>query len=174
MNLSLARLSLLGMLSALAACNQPPAAEVVDQGSAPSQPTEAPAPATPHAAEAPAHPLVDTHWRFVRRESMDDTVVESSEGDTLELSFMADGLSMKVDCNRVGAQWESPSPGQLGLVAGPSTLMACPSDRMEQLWLRDLPYVRGYLFRDDRLFITLMADGGIWEFAPIAAPDGDA
>ena len=40
--------------------------------------------------------------------------------------------------------------------------------------LRDLPYVTGYLFRDDRLFITLMADGGIWEFIPMAARGGDA
>ena len=35
--------------------------------------------------------------------------------------------------------------------------------------LRQLPYVRSYIIKDGHLFLSLMADGGIYEFEPAGA-----
>jgi membrane-bound inhibitor of C-type lysozyme len=37
--------------------------------------------------------------------------------------------------------------------------------------IKDWPYVRGYVIKDQHLFLALMADGGTYEFEPLAGPD---
>jgi hypothetical protein len=44
--------------------------------------------------------------------------------------------------------------------------MTCPPGSHDQKMMRELPYVRSYLLKDGRLFMSLMADGGIYVWLP--------
>ena len=54
---------------------------------------------------------------------------------------------------------------ELGPVAGTRAL--CGPASLDQKLLRDLPYVRSYVLKGGRLFMSLMADGGIYEWEEI-------
>jgi para-nitrobenzyl esterase len=40
---------------------------------------------------------------------------------------------------------------------------------LQRRFVRDLDFVRSYVVRDGHLFLSLMADGGIYQFEPIPA-----
>ena len=42
----------------------------------------------------------------------------------------------------------------------------CPPPHLDTRVARDLGLVRSYLIRDGRLFLSLMADGGVYEWRP--------
>ena len=42
----------------------------------------------------------------------------------------------------------------------------CPHGSQDQRVLRDLPHVRSYMLKDGKLYLSLMADGGIYEWRP--------
>jgi hypothetical protein len=42
----------------------------------------------------------------------------------------------------------------------------CPVGSLHDELVRQWPYVRSFLIKDDRLFLSLMADGGTLEFEP--------
>ena len=44
----------------------------------------------------------------------------------------------------------------------------CPPGSLDSRILKDWKFVRSYVMKDGHLFISLMADGGIYEFEPIA------
>jgi membrane-bound inhibitor of C-type lysozyme len=44
----------------------------------------------------------------------------------------------------------------------------CPPGSLNDRIARDLGYVRSYVMKDGHLFLSLMADGGIYEFEPVA------
>jgi len=50
------------------------------------------------------------------------------------------------------------------------TRAACPPGSMHDHLARQWPNIRSYLIRDGRLYLALMADGGIYEFMPMTAP----
>jgi heat shock protein HslJ len=88
------------------------------------------------------------------------------------VSFAADGrVAFHLDCNRATATWQSaPSADGSGgrLEFGPvaSTRAMCAPPHLDQRLVRDLPHVRSYLFKDGKLFMSLLADGGIYEWRP--------
>jgi hypothetical protein len=87
------------------------------------------------------------------------------------LSLQADGRAvLQLDCNRAMGPWQvepSAEPSNGGFRFGPlaSTKALCPAPSLGDPLARQLPYVRGYLLRDGRLNLSLLADGGIliWE-----------
>jgi len=42
----------------------------------------------------------------------------------------------------------------------------CPPGSLHDQIVKQLPHVRSYVMKDGRLFLSLMADGGIYEFEP--------
>jgi hypothetical protein len=44
----------------------------------------------------------------------------------------------------------------------------CPPGSLAPRLMQQLPFVRSYLLRDGRLHLSLMADGGILSWAPLA------
>jgi hypothetical protein len=91
------------------------------------------------------------------------------------LSLQADGRAvLQLDCNRATGSWQvepSSDPGNGGFRFGPlaSTKALCPAPSLAEPLARQLPYVRGYLLRDGRLNLSLLADGGILIWEPRAA-----
>jgi heat shock protein HslJ len=126
------------------------------------------------AAEKPAPgPLAGTMWRLVEFQSMDDatgtTRPDNPSKYTMRLND--DGtVALRLNCNSARGSW-SAEPGSdrasgrftFGSLAATRSL--CPRPSMDQLVTAQAEYVRSYLLRDGRLYLSLLADGGIfvWE-----------
>jgi uncharacterized protein/heat shock protein HslJ len=125
-------------------------------------------------AGQPPPPLGGTAWQLVRIQYMDDKVVTPDDRSKYTVAFGTDGrVSMRIDCNRGSGTWKSSGPGQL--VFGPLavTRAMCPPGSLHDRIVKDMGYVRSYVMKDGHLFLSLMADGGIYEFEPLpkaAAP----
>jgi len=128
----------------------------------------------------PANPLADTTWRLVEFQSMDDATgtMKPSDPALYTMSLKGDGtVSMRLNCNRATGTWSAePSADRAsgGFRFGPlaATRALCPPPSMDERIAADAEFVRGYLLRDGRLSLSLMADGGIyiWEPDTGAAP----
>lgn len=117
--------------------------------------------------------LAGTEWRLVEFQSMDDRRGTSrpSEGTLYTMWLHGDGtVTMRLNCNRATGSW-SATPGsdaasgrfEFGPLA--ATRALCPPPSMDESIVAQSAYVRSYLFKDGRLHLSLMADGGIyvWE-----------
>jgi heat shock protein HslJ len=131
-----------------------------------------------HAGAAPsAVQLAGSEWELVAIQSMDDAqgTLRIADPAAFTLQLGADGrAALKLDCNRGTATWKATPAGDgnsgqfaFGPIAGTRAL--CPPPHLDERIVRDLGYVRGYLLRDGKLHLSLMADGGIYEWRPRAA-----
>jgi para-nitrobenzyl esterase len=64
-------------------------------------------------------------------------------------------------CNRGATQL------QLGPLA--LTRVKCPAGSLHDHMVKQWGYIRSYVIKDGHLFLSLMADGGIYEFEPVRA-----
>ncbi|HRB29200.1 MAG TPA: META domain-containing protein [Nitrosomonas sp.] len=118
--------------------------------------------------------LAGTAWELVAIQSMDDAqgTTRIAKPETFTVCFAVDGrASFRIDCNRGTTTWkitpsQESSSGSLefGLLA--TTRAMCPHGSQDQRVLRDLPHVRSYMLKDGKLYLSLMADGGIYEWRP--------
>jgi heat shock protein HslJ len=114
--------------------------------------------------------LAGTSWQLVRFEGGDGTVVTPDDGSKYTLTFSADGsVAARIDCNRGRGTWKSASPGQLVLGPLALTRAMCPPQSMHDRIVKHLGAIRSYVIKDKHLFLSLMADGGIYEYQPAAA-----
>lgn len=120
------------------------------------------------APKAPAGDgLVGPVWQLVRFRGGDDRVLAPIDKTHYTLQFRADGtVSARIDCNR--GQGGYKTTGTSGIEFGPMaiTRAMCPPGSMHDHVVRQLPHVRSYVIRNGRLFLSLMADGGTYEFEP--------
>lgn len=125
-------------------------------------------------AEEPAPPvgLPGTSWQLVEFQSMSDEVgtLRPDDPSLYTMSFAPDGgVSLRLNCNQGTGAWSatSSSPTEGGLEFGPlaTTRALCPPPSLDERIAADLEYVRSYIIRDNRLYLSLMADAGIyvWE-----------
>lgn len=172
------------LAGALAACASSDREAPVSQGSSssandPSPESASPvtAPAVPDAEQRPVGTvprLAGTRWRLVEIQSMDDAIgitrIENRASYTMELG--ADGrAAMRLDCNRGAGPWsaEAAASGDSGRFAlGPlaMTRAMCGPASLDTRIGRDTGYMRSYLVEDGRLYVSLMADGGIYVWEP--------
>jgi para-nitrobenzyl esterase len=114
--------------------------------------------------------LTGTSWQLVKFRGGDDTVLVPDDKSKYTLAFAADGsVSARIDCNRGRGTWKSSGPNQLELTPMALTRAMCPPGSLHDRMVSQLPYVRSYVIRNGRLFLSLMADGGIYEFEPAEA-----
>ena len=114
--------------------------------------------------------LVGTSWKLVRFQGSDDTTLTPDDGSKYTIEFQPEGkLAARIDCNRGAGTWTSEESNRLELGTLALTRMACvQTSPIGQRLSKDWTYVRSYVLKDGHLFVSLMADGGIYEFAPIA------
>ncbi len=113
--------------------------------------------------------LGGTAWRLVQFRGSDDKILTPADPAKYTLEFRSDGrVAARVDCNRGAGSWKSAGPG--GLELGPLALTRgmCPPASLSDRVAKDWSFVRSYLVRDGHLFLSLMADGGIYEFEPMS------
>jgi heat shock protein HslJ len=119
-------------------------------------------------------PLAGTSWSLVEIQSMDDAIgtKRPQEGRRFTMQLAEDGSVMMVlDCNRANGTWTAePSADRANgrFEFGPlaTTRALCPPPNLGEEIARQATYIRGYLLKDDRLYLSLMADGGIWVWEP--------
>jgi para-nitrobenzyl esterase len=111
--------------------------------------------------------LAGTAWQLVEIVSMDDHVYAPEDRSLYTLAFNADG-SMRVgaDCNLGIGTWTSASTGQLQFGRIAATQALCLPDSLHDRYMAQFQWVRSYVMRDGRLFLSTMADGSIIEFEP--------
>jgi len=99
----------------------------------------------------------------------DDTTLTPDDKTKYTLVFSAGGgLTARVDCNRGRGTWKSSGPNQLQFGPLALTRAMCPPGSLHDRIVKHWSYIRSYVIKDGHLFLSLMADGGVYEFEPMA------
>lgn len=124
----------------------------------------APAPVTGPAASAG---LQGSSWRLVQISMSDGVTKPAIERSRYTIGFGEnDVLNVRFDCNRGRGSWKSSGPNNLEFGPLALTRAMCPMGSLHDDLVRQWPYVRSYVVKDGRLYLSLMADGGTIEFEP--------
>ena len=112
--------------------------------------------------------LAGTSWRLVRFQGGDGKVLAPDDRSKYTLAFHADGrVAARLDCNRGTGSWRSAAQGQLELGPMAVTRAMCPPGSIDHEVSKRLFYVRSYVIKNGRLFLSMMADGGVFELEPL-------
>lgn len=112
--------------------------------------------------------LTGTSWQLVRFEGGDGTMLTPADRSRYTIHFASDGMaSMRIDCNRGGSTWSTGGSGTIRFGPLKTTRAMCPPGSLYDHIVKQWPFVRGYVIRGGNLFLSLMADGGIYEFEPV-------
>lgn len=121
------------------------------------------------------NPLAGTEWRLLEIQYMNDTTIRPEDPSRFTMHLNMDGtVNMRLDCNRARGTW-SAEPSADGVSGrfefGPlaATRALCPPPNLDERIVAQAKFVRGYLLRGGRLYLSLMADGGIYAWEPLAA-----
>ena len=121
------------------------------------------------ALPSPAHELTGTSWQLVKFQGSDETTLTPDDRTKYTMAFGALWrLTARIDCNRGSGSWKSSGPNQLQFGPLALTRAMCPPASMHDHIVKQLPNIRSYVIKDGHLFLSLMADGGIYEFEPVA------
>lgn len=119
--------------------------------------------------------LAGTQWQLIAIQSMDDAqgTTRIANPSSFSVHFGGDGrASFRLDCNRGTSSWKATpsadaSSGSMEFGPVATTRALCPPPHLDERVARDLAHVRGYLLKDGRLYLSLKADGGIYEWRPV-------
>jgi para-nitrobenzyl esterase len=115
-----------------------------------------------------ADSLGGTSWQLVRFQGGDDRILVPEDRAKYTIAFGTDGgVSVRFDCNRGRGTWTSAGRNQLQFGPMALTRAMCPPGSLHDHIIKQWSTVRSYIIRDGRLFLSLMADGGIYEFEPL-------
>ena len=112
--------------------------------------------------------LGGTSWRLVKFEGSDDKTLTADDPTRYTIQFESKGTaSVRINCNRGHGTWSSSRPHSLEFGPLALTRAMCPPAPLNDRIVKDWAYVRSYMLRDGHLFLSLMADGGIYKFEPL-------
>jgi heat shock protein HslJ len=111
--------------------------------------------------------LTDTSWQLVKFQGSDGTTLTPDDSTKYTVAFAAGGqLSARIDCNRGRGTWKATGANQLQFGPLALTRAKCPPGSMHDQIVKQWSNIRSYVIKEGHLFLSLMADGGIYEFAP--------
>lgn len=120
------------------------------------------------AAPATSQQLAGTLWQLVKFQGSDEKTLMPDDGAKYTIQFSGGGrLTARIDCNRGPGTWKSSGPNQLQFGPLALTRAKCPAESMHDQIVKQWANIRSYVIKDGHLFLSLMADGGIYEFEPI-------
>jgi para-nitrobenzyl esterase len=112
--------------------------------------------------------LEGTAWQLVKFQGGDDRTLTPDAPAKYTIEFAAGGkVAARIDCNRGSGTWKSTSAGRLQLGPLALTRARCPEGSLHDQIVKQWTNVRSFVMKEGHLFLSLMADGGIYEFAPI-------
>jgi para-nitrobenzyl esterase len=116
-----------------------------------------------------ASDLGGTSWQLVEFQGGDGKTLAPDDRAKYTLEFGGNGsLAARIDCNRGRGSWKSAGPGQLELGPLALTRAMCPPGSLHDHLVKQWAFIRSYVIRGGHLHLSLMADGGIYEFEPMA------
>jgi para-nitrobenzyl esterase len=117
-----------------------------------------------------AQGLAGTSWQLVKFQGGDGKTLTPDDRAKYTIGFGVDGqLTARIDCNRGRGSWKSSGANQLHLGPLALTRAECPPGSLHDHIVKQWGYIRSYVVKDSHLFLSLMADGGIYEFEPVVA-----
>jgi heat shock protein HslJ len=115
----------------------------------------------------PAPDLQGSAWQLVRFQGGDDTTREPDDRSKYTLEFGPDGrVAVRFDCNRGAGSWKATGASRIEFGPMAMTRAMCPPGSMHDQLVKHWAFIRSYVVRDGHLYLSLMADGGIYEFEP--------
>jgi uncharacterized lipoprotein YbaY len=75
-------------------------------------------------------------------------------------------VNVRIDCNRGNGAWKSAGSNQVRFGPLILTRAMCPPGSLHNRIVKDWTVIRSYTIKDGHLFLSLIADGGIYEFKP--------
>jgi heat shock protein HslJ len=122
-------------------------------------------------AEPPSLPevLAGTAWQLleIRSPEGDLESVRPNDPALYTMALAEDGtVSMRLDCNRASGTWTASTAGaSFGFGPIRMTRVVCQQPSLDLQIARDTEFVSAYRVRDGLLYLSLVADGGlyIWE-----------
>jgi heat shock protein HslJ len=112
-------------------------------------------------------PLTGVTWQWVAfTDPLGQITIEEPARYTVTFDEAVDGTgqaAIKADCNDVAATY-TVDGSSINILAGPSTLVACPEDSLDQQYLANLSNAAIFFFEEADLFLDLVADGGTMRF----------
>jgi len=115
--------------------------------------------------------LGGSSWQLVRFQGGNGRVLTPDIPSNYTISFGTDGrVSARIDCNRGSGSWTSQGNNDLAFGPLATTRAQCGRGSLYDKIARDWPYVRSYVIRNGHLFLSLQADAGTYEFAPLSGP----
>lgn len=119
---------------------------------------------------SPQAGLGGTSWQLVKFQSGDGKSLTPDDKAKYTITFGTDNrVSARVDCNRGAGTWKTSGANQLEFGPLALTRAMCPPGSLHDRIAKDWLSVRSYIIKDGHLFLSLMADGGIYEFEPTSA-----
>jgi heat shock protein HslJ len=116
------------------------------------------------APAAQATTLTGTMWEWEVTEINDGTVITATDPSRYTVEFLDSGqMGIRADCNR-GSGTYTMNGSQLQITPGAFTKIGCPPDTQDQVFLRDLAKVSGYVFIQGNLILQLPFDSGSMTF----------
>ena len=123
--------------------------------------------ATPTPPQSATPNFGGTSWQLVKFQGSDDKTLTPDDKTKYTIEFSTDGnLAARIDCNRGRGTWKSSGPSDLQFGPLALTRAMCPPGSLHDRIVKDWSFVRSYIIKDGHLFLSLMADGGIYEFEP--------
>ena len=109
--------------------------------------------------------LAGTSWQLVKVQGRDRATLTPDERANYTVAFETDGrVNVRIACNRGHGTWKSVGASQLEFGPLALTRAMCPpapfNDRIPQDW----PYLRSYTLKNGHLLLSLMSEGGTYEF----------
>jgi hypothetical protein len=122
-------------------------------------------------AQAAVEGLTGTVWQLVQFQSGNGQSLRPDGESAYTVEFKTDNtLVVRLDCYRGRGTWLSRATSQLELGPLGLTRGKCPQSALSDQIPKQWTFVRSYVVRDTHLFLSLMADGGTYEFEPGSAP----
>jgi para-nitrobenzyl esterase len=107
-------------------------------------------------------------WQLVKFQGSDGAVLMPDDKAKYTAAFANDGnVNVRFDCNRGRGDWILNGPNQLRFGPLGLTRAACPPGSLHDHLVRRWPFVRAYAVRDGHLFLSLVDNGGTYEFEPV-------
>ena len=120
------------------------------------------------------NPLAGTKWRLVEFQSMDDAIgiQRPKDSSVYTMNLNSDGtVTMQLNCNRATGTWtakpsDNGTSGNIEFSPLAMTRALCPPPSMDETIAQQSSFIRSYLLKDGKLYLNLMADGGIYVWEP--------
>ena len=112
-------------------------------------------------------------WQWVSLTTPETETIVNDPG-RYTIRFNADGTAgIKADCNTVLATY-STDESSITIVPGPTTLVACPEDSLDQQFVSSLSNAAIYFFQDGDLYLDMFASAGTLRFIAQRSGSGTA